>query len=304
MKRSETGYSLIELMVALAVLAVVTAQLFLVFTGQQRAYVANERLLDVQEDARLVIDLILTEARMAGFMLPRRNGISSRDGGNAASDALCVSDFRALDLTTVQGADARFDAADVLAVPLADRVQLAGPAELDLDAAGAATDFAVSQGIIIADPNTSHCASITAITPGVNPVIEFDPPLNPLAYNAATTFVAPAIVYDVAPGGLTRNAMQMSPEVEDLQVEYGIDIDGDGIVSSDPNDGEFPVDDLAGFDPARIRNVRVSVVTRTPQNDPEYQGPGFPGAANRDAGTTDGFRRRRFVASVSPRNMM
>ena len=47
----------------------------------------------------------------------------------------------------------------------------------------------------------------------------------------------------------------------------------------------------------------MTVVARTLQNDAEYTGPGLPGSANRNPGPTDGFRRRRFVATVAPRNM-
>ncbi len=303
MRRCESGFTLIELMVAMAVLGVVTAQLLFVLNIQKRVYVSNDRLLDVQQDARLVTDLILTEARVAGFMVPRRVGISSRDGGTGAADVLCVSDPTVMNAATVEGAAQRFPGGDVLDFTAADRVRLAGLSDLDVDGAGAAIDFSASRGVIIADPNSSHCASIDSITVGVNPVVDFDPPLTIGDYNTALTRVVPAIVYQIGGAGLTRNAMQLSPEVEDLQVEFGVDVDGDGIVSNDPNDGEFPVDDLTGFDTERVRTVRLTVVTRTLQNDAEYAGPGLPGSANRNAGATDGFRRRRFVTTFAPRNM-
>jgi len=46
----------------------------------------------VQEDARLVLDLIAFDARQAGFMVPRIAGVSSEDGGANGPDRLCVSD--------------------------------------------------------------------------------------------------------------------------------------------------------------------------------------------------------------------
>ena len=73
MRRSfrSDGFSLIEMMVAVAVMGVITAQLFVVFGNQKKVYASNERALDVQEQARLTLDLLSFDTRMAGFMVPR-----------------------------------------------------------------------------------------------------------------------------------------------------------------------------------------------------------------------------------------
>jgi hypothetical protein len=124
----------------------------------------------------------------------------------------------------------------------------------------------------------------------------------PVAFGTDARIV-PAVMYQVGGAGglgISRNGLMLSAEVEDLQVEFGVDVNGDNII--DPVTGEFPVHDLAGFDPARILQVRLSVTTRTAQGDPEFTG-GYPAAANRAAGAADNFRRRRFVASIRPRNL-
>ncbi len=300
--RSAGGYTLIELLVAMAVLAILTSQLFLVFNTQKRVYVTNERVLDVQEDARLVMDLLVNETRMAGYMIPRVAGISSIDGGGGAADTFCVSDPGALDEGVVRSANARFTRARVAAFVGLATITLASVADLDVDANGS-TDFAAGQGIVIADGNRSHCATITAVN-GVSGQVEFDPVIpNPALFSVTNTRTAPAVIYEVGAGGLTRNGMMLSAEVEDLQVEYGVDVDNDDLM--EPNvSAEWPLDDLDGVNSSRVRAVRLTVVTRTPQNDAEYDGPGLPASANRGAGAPDGFRRRRFTASVLPRNLL
>ena len=56
-----------------------------------------------------------------------------------------------------------------------------------------------------------------------------------------------------------------------------------------------------------IRRVRLSVVSRTDLGDGQveekFQRFFRPTNANRNAGGMDEFRRRRFTASVAPRNM-
>jgi prepilin-type N-terminal cleavage/methylation domain-containing protein len=305
-RRESSGYTLVELLVALAVLAILTAQLFVVFSSQKRAYVNNERVLDVQEDARLVMDLLTTETRMAGYMVPRRAGVSSRDGGNGAADALCVSDPSVLDEDDVRTEDDRYDRATVASITAGGgAVTVSSIAQLDVDGADAAVDFAEDAGIILADGAHSHCARITDVNVATGEV-EFTPAI-PL-YNTWTVGqirATPAIVYEVSGGGLglTRNSLLLSGEVEDLQVEYGVDVNDDEILDM-ADSTEWPLDDLDGVDSQDVRSVRLTVTTRTTQADNEYTGPGRAAAANRTAGGGDSFRRRRFVASVLPRNLL
>lgn len=304
--RESSGYTLVELMVALAVLAILTAQLFVVFSSQKRAYVNNERVLDVQEDARLVMDLLTTETRMAGYMVPRRTGVSSRDGGNANPDALCLSDPSVLDESDVRKENDRYDGASVAILAAGGTsVTLSSIAELDVDGSDAAVDFVENAGIILADTTHSHCARITDVD-ATTGVITFTPAIAlPATWNVAQIRAAPAIVYEVAGGGLglRRNSLMLSGEVEDLQVEYGVDVNDDELVDFSSN-AEWPLDDLDGVDAAAVRSVRLTVTTRTTQPDAEYAGPGRAAAGNRAAGGGDNFRRRRFVASVLPRNLL
>ena len=52
--KGNAGFSLIELMIAVAIMGVFSSQMFMVFSSQKRVYTANERVLDVQEDTRIL----------------------------------------------------------------------------------------------------------------------------------------------------------------------------------------------------------------------------------------------------------
>ena len=88
---SQAGFSLIELMVAVVVMGVVTAQLFVVMGNQKKIYSSNERAVDTQETARMTLDLISFDTRMGGYMVPTWTAVSSVDGGTDKPDRFCVS---------------------------------------------------------------------------------------------------------------------------------------------------------------------------------------------------------------------
>ncbi len=294
------GFTLIELMVSLVIMTVISAQLLLVFQGQKRAYMTNERILDAQEDARLVMDLLTTEARMGAFMVPRSAGFASIDGGVAGSDVFCVSDATEIADVTLNNASQPFDRARPLGPMVAGGTTLfLQPGHLDIDSDGT-DDFTAGQSIIIGDGTNSFCARITVVDPATDRIDIAAPLPNPYGTGAR---IVPALMYQVGGGvgglGLLRNGLLLSSEVEDLQIEFGVDVNADNVITVP---AEFPINDLTGFDASRILRTRITVTARTSQPDPQFNG-AFPAAANRGAGPADNFRRRRFISSSRPRNL-
>ena len=111
----------------------------------------------------------------------------------------------------------------------------------------------------------------------------------------------PAIVYELVGAGLTRNTLPLSGQVEDFQVEYGVDVNDDGQLAG----SEFPLHGMNGRDASLVRRVRLSVLTRTVSEDPALSGAGRQAVANRNAsGTPDAFRRRLVTGTVAPRNLL
>src|SRR4030043_789378 len=61
------GLTLIELLVAMAISAVLIAAMYRTFIGQHRTYMVQEQVVDMQQNVRVAINRMMREIRMAGF---------------------------------------------------------------------------------------------------------------------------------------------------------------------------------------------------------------------------------------------
>ena len=64
---SQRGFTLTELMVALAISAIVTTGMYRTFVQQQRVSMQQEQLTEARQNARLSMDAMIEEIRDAGF---------------------------------------------------------------------------------------------------------------------------------------------------------------------------------------------------------------------------------------------
>ena len=329
-RHSSDGFSLLELMIALVILGVITAQLFVTLTAQQRAHRNELRSLDVQENARHVLDTIIYDTRNAGMLIPREVAVSTSDGDVANPDRLCVSDGSVFTIPAA-GTDVvwdnlgdRFPGIRVQAVnsPVdftVTSLNLTALGALDIDGSAPANDFAIplgaaTRGVILAaaDGSRSFCAGLAGT--GASSIrIDAIPPA--AAAVAPGHLVAPAILYEVVGTNLLRNGIVMSANVEDLQVEFWVDaLDLGGAPNPDgtmQEPQEFPIHDLnsmANLDTARIRRVRISVMGIADIDEELVSGSQlhrYTGVANRQpTGVTDARKRKLFRASVLPRNLL
>jgi prepilin-type N-terminal cleavage/methylation domain-containing protein len=293
------GFTLIELMISVIIMAVVIGQALLLFTTQHKTYVGHGYVVEIQQDTRLVTELILSDVRMAGFLMPNTAGISGIDGGPNNPDVLCLSDPSVVDATAITGAVGPLAGATLGAALTggAGTVNLVASTK-DIDGDGDPNDdFVVGNGIIISDGTSHHCARIESFTGG-HPDID---PTPPGGFNIAAGAgrAVPAVIYQVTGNGLIRNSVLLSRHVENLQVEYAVDTDDDGSIGP----GEFPIHDISASDPTLIRGIQLSVLTRTLTEDPRNLSSRMPSAGNHAAGATDNFLRRRFTTNGVPRNL-
>jgi prepilin-type N-terminal cleavage/methylation domain-containing protein len=292
------GFTIAELMVSLVIMVIVASQLTLILLTQNRVYAEQKRVLSAQEDARLVAEIIAADLRAAGFLVPHSVGISSRDGGTTGSDAICVSDPARIADSKVEDATRFFDRVQVTD-DLATSSSEVEIDSFDIDQDGN-NDFFAGAGIIISDGTSSHCARIEAVDVG-NHKIQFAPstPAADFSVASGSGRATPALIYEVSSSGLLRNGSLLSPRVENLQIQYAIDVDGNGMIEDD----EFPIDDLEGNDASQIFGVQLSVITRSSQLDPQFSGLGMPKSANHLGAAADGYRRRVVTVNVAPRNL-
>jgi len=289
------GFSLVELMVSVVVMGIVLSHLLFSFSHQHTSSLAHERAIEIQQEVRLINDVILADVRSGGFMVPAFAAVASVDGGANGPDILCVSDSTVIDDAVLPGASSKFPGATVTTAfsGISSSVTVAA-STMDVDSDGD-VDFAVDDGILIGTGTMGHCAVITGISGGD---ISFEPATAAGFSVAADDVVVPAIVYQLNGSNLMRNTLVLSNFIEDIQVQFGVDADLNGTVEG----AEFPIDDLTGQEFDRIENVRVSLTARDRRPTDGFAGQ-FAAVANRVAGPADNFKRRRTIGDTALRNL-
>jgi prepilin-type N-terminal cleavage/methylation domain-containing protein len=364
--RRRSGYSLMEMVVTLAVLGMVTFFLTDLLVRQSRTYTVVDDVSEAQQNLRAVTGLIERDIRSTGFMVPEAAAICGWDMPSAAAtdttpDVLYVTDADAIDPTGLTSLSAQaaqitggFTGTGEDDLVLTGLV-VDGNAFYDLDDDGVAdSDFLYTAapqrngGVIVVDRNNpdrgAACGVITDIDIATNTVtVDFEvrnAPNSPTPGGAAPggtpligvpieLVAVPAHVYWVNPGPppqLVRDGMVLANDVEDLQVAYFYDINGDGVVNGlDPAFPDLPAHSATEYpgsaanggtdyqsgawDNSELREVRITVVTRTRTEDPDVLlNPALANSVvqafeNRAAGVVaDGFRRRGITVTVRPRN--
>ena len=320
--RRQRGFTLIEFMVAIGLLSILMIGVTTSFTFQQRTYVVVDQVAEAKQNVRVVADLIERELRNSGYMVPAVGAVCGADD-TVGPDKLYVSDSNAiLPMNAIP--------TTMLAKPLGAVISnapasglTAGSTQtllldtLDLDGVGGA-DFQVGAGLIVVDRaggiNSVACGTIASVAGaalGAIPVqVDLEDSTGPLASGSELVAV-PAIVYQLVGNQLQRNGVAIVDQVDDFQVAWFYDLNGDQLV--DP--GEYIADGQGGadtydatvLDGTQLREVRIDVVVRTRDQDPNPSWQGGIGQAteNRTPASVapiDGARRRVHTSTVRLRN--
>jgi hypothetical protein len=254
-------------------------------------------------------------------MVPEGAAVCGIDA-TGAPDQLYVSDANAIDpdddLATYAGASisvvtqvslgsATFTLSSLVMEPPPAR-----PAyDSNLDGTADA-DFQLNAGAIIMDATDpgrgAACGRVTQVNLVSSQLtIEIQSGALAVAGAGAQLVVVPAHEYRIANGDqLLRDGMVLSEGVEDLQVAYFVDTNGDNVIDA----GEVRGDGVganyvaAGLDHSRIRELRLNVNARTRSQDATWTQGRFQTRENRGAvAGNDGFRRRVHTSTVMLRNV-
>lgn len=289
------GFTLIELMMALVISAILVGGTYSIFITQQRTYVLQGQVVGAQQDARAALIIIARDVRMAG-MLTGFDGFSV----NGASEAITPtnSDSGPDQIRVVFAAEEFAVSGDSVTVTTvnANDVTLS---------ASASTFFDTDNKRYVAFEGESYVYQISSVSTNTLTLIESPPDY--LADFSARVFRVRAITYSVSGNSLYRNNGEESQilagaanqsQVEDLQIAY--QVAGSTSWIYDETTSTWP----AGKGNEDIRVVRISIVVRTPMEDTEDQTYSRPGLEDRAAsGTQDGFRRRVYTTVVKLRNV-
>jgi type IV pilus assembly protein PilW len=85
-KRNHSGFTLIELMVAMVIALIVIASIYRIYQTQQKAFSTEQLVVAMQQNARSAMTLMKREIRMAGYKPAASDGIDN-DGVNGIDDA-------------------------------------------------------------------------------------------------------------------------------------------------------------------------------------------------------------------------
>jgi len=69
-RKNELGFTLIEILIALAISGIVLTAIYNLYISQSRTYTVQEQVSEMQQNARVAMDIVSRHIRMAGFGQP------------------------------------------------------------------------------------------------------------------------------------------------------------------------------------------------------------------------------------------
>src|SRR5438552_2016721 len=88
-RRACGGFTLVELMVAMAGFSIISLAAFSVLSSSQRSAVMNDQTVQIQRNVRIAMDIVSRDIRMAGYGNPPKNALSGCvDHLNATDNAI------------------------------------------------------------------------------------------------------------------------------------------------------------------------------------------------------------------------
>jgi len=102
------GFTIIELVIAMAILGVLTAGIFTLYNSQHRVTHIEADVVDVQQNLRMSLDSVSRDARMAGFALTNGAnplGTAGNGTGLGGSDTITINAAGAMGVASRLDAD-------------------------------------------------------------------------------------------------------------------------------------------------------------------------------------------------------
>jgi prepilin-type N-terminal cleavage/methylation domain-containing protein len=314
--KENKGVTLIELMIALVIAAILVAGTYSIFISQQRTYIAQDQIVGAQQDGRTALTIMARDIRMAG-MLTGVNGFSVWDGSANATEAITPTNSSAGpdQLRVVYAAEEFSTGTPPTPVQVTNVVgsvvTLSQPIGTFFNAnTGGTTD----RSYVAFEGNNLVYLIASGGVSGSTLTFTTSPPDN-LASYSARVFRVRAITYRASGTTLQRNdgegaqtlaGATNQSQVEDLQFAYqvtGVNYwTFDGVVDTahgETSDTALP----AGTTNADIRAVKINLLMKTPIEDTKDQNYSRPALEDRaGSATQDGFRRRVYTTVVKLRN--
>ncbi|HUP92035.1 MAG TPA: PilW family protein [Solimonas sp.] len=300
------GFSLIELMIAMVLGLLLVAAAGSVFSSSARSYRQDERLAQLQDELHFTLAAIAQEVELAGFWAETLNPASialdaslGEPGCSPAQSPLwAYADRR----TAIRGVDNASAAAAAAAFPCIDPGEFSARSDIVAikRVAGKPAAPGAQGALLRATPAAGLLlAGRVPRTPGpTERYWEYRPSIFYIRKHAVSAGDGiPTLCRKVLEGAVPRFASDcFATGIEDLQLEYGLDLDGDGATerfSSAPAPAEF----------GRVTQVRISVLGRAERPLAGYTNTKTYRLGNAIPRTpADGYFRRVASTTVAVRN--
>lgn len=314
----ESGLTLIEMMVALAIGSFLVIGAVQIYSQSRQAFVINESIARVQETAQFAMDTIEADLRMASNWGRTSRGLAV-EGRSLGAD----ENPKGLGVPLDCGADWVLD----LAVPVdGDNNAFSLPCAAQGGPQAASDLITVRRASVT--PQPLEAGRLQVQTTRVQGEIFDDgnvPPMFSPADSAThNLLVSSYYVAQPNPGNLIPNVptlrrkmltvsggvasiddQEIAPGVENLQVQLGIDVDEDNTVDRYVNPGDEIYDPAAaGYVPgARVITARIWLVVRGTTIEPGVLDANDYEPGDVDLGTfNDNFRRLQVSKTILLRN--
>jgi type IV pilus assembly protein PilW len=326
----ESGFSLVEVMAALAILAIALTAVFATFVTQQKSFTTQSRVAEMQQNLRGAVDYVTRDLRMAGYGIPVGDNVTI-PSGVVATGVTSLHFLYAKDNTTGPDQVYLLYLFDMDANQPPTRLSAAMPTSGDAITVDNVFGFDNGDLILISDNTaTADLFQITG-TPAGGTL-----PHDSAGFNAAavhnsswpgTGYLAPAPPYPPFPATVAKahfaryyidstsdpahptlmvdrmngqEAQPLADDIEDMQLTYGLDADGDGVV--DNPDPSTWISSPTYTQLAQVRQIRLMLLARSRLPDREWSEV-RPALANHPAAATaDGYRRRIIDVVIDVRN--
>ena len=325
-RQNESGFTLVELLITIAVFGIIFTSVLKVFHIHHYAYSVQVEVAAMQQNLRSAKMFIETDVRMAGCGL--RN-FSHDDERVYALNFENANGATGSDKLTVTYIDYSNTACDGLLPQLtlaAEMPESSSEAEVNEDLETApysawdeeftcngstygGTPFVAFKAIVTA-PDGTRSDVLYVTTVQANSSKLQNRPYDGFNNTVLNTYPSGSIIslfnedkltelsYYVVDGVLYRNSESIAENIEDLQFAFGLDTNGDGTVDSWIKDA-----DLTNTQKDQVRSVRINVLGRTGKADNNFSGSRPAIEDHAASGTGDGYRRKLLQVTVKVRNL-
>jgi len=321
-KRTDQGFTLIELMVAMVISLIVMGAIFMTFKSQQDSYVIQDQVTRMQQNLRGAMYIMTRDIQMGGYFTNFDSGYCSADwdddGDNESIRPLiygCDNVGTMGDVIVIVKACSERDAATGSLIDsgtLASGNTATGTtinlSSLDLDGDGDSdlNDSSPGKNFGLLVKSDLGKADIFEVDSVISNTITTKEALHENYTEGDRIFRADVVIYKVQVSGgrpcLVRknlgsnNGFQVVAEdIDSLQVRYRLN-DGTWVTGDDGAGSFIP-------DMYKVRAVEVSLLARTANTIRGYKDPNTYTLGGDSVTPNDGYRRKSLTSIIETRNI-